>query len=431
MGDALVDLPVAVHLAVEVGFGLDAGLVVGVHQADLGGAAHAARHHVFADDVGDVQQVDGAQLGTGRPLPGAGGGDHLVDLGQHGHHGARAAGGAAKGLEPLSLGADGVVVHHQGVDALVLPVGQQLKIPADGLGPAFFGIADGQGGGVPLEGQVGVFQPLGRRHRVIGFVQDLQVGAHRRQLLGVGFQHPHPHAAAHHQQVEQVVVGGKVIDDGEGAVVVGHGVFFRHRGAPHPQGAARQKLPQVVDVVVELLGFFPGSGGQGGVVLHRPAHRLPPEFPPALLGQVPGIGAGVDKGAQLLHGVGGVLVGAEELPGQDALLPLAACALLLLLHAVEDIGLGGAVELLLEQRLLHRVLDALDVHDLLAGGRQFGLHRLGDPIHPFRVVFPCRGGGQGDGTAYKFSVKGHDLAAALAYVHCDLLPRNICATHYI
>ena len=48
-----------VHLAVQMALGLDAGLVVRVDQTDLRGAAHAAGHHVFPDDVGDVQKIDG------------------------------------------------------------------------------------------------------------------------------------------------------------------------------------------------------------------------------------------------------------------------------------------------------------------------------------------------------------------------------------
>ena len=62
VGDGLVDLPAAADLAVQAALGLDALLVVLVDQADLGRAAHAAGDDVLADDVGDVQQVDRAQL---------------------------------------------------------------------------------------------------------------------------------------------------------------------------------------------------------------------------------------------------------------------------------------------------------------------------------------------------------------------------------
>ena len=117
-----------------------------------------------------------------------------------------------------------------------------------------------------------------------------------------------------------------------------------------------------------------------------------------------------------------MFVGVQELPCQDAFLPLAAGPLLLLLHPIENIGLGGAVELLLEQGLLHCILDALDVHDILAEGLQTGLHRLGDAVHSIRVVLPGRRCGQSDGAAYKFSVKRNYLAAAFAYIHIDLLP---------
>ena len=238
VGDGLVDLPPAVHLAIQIALGLDAGGVVGVDQADLAGAAHAAGDHVLADDIGNIQQVNGLELCPYPALPASGGCDHLMDLADHSHHAAIAAGGAAEGAQPLALRADGVVHHNQAGDAPILPVGDQIKVMAQRLGPSFFGIADSQRGGVLAEGQVRVLQPLGHGARVIRLVQDLQVRAHGGQLVGIVLQHPHAHAAAHHQQVEQVVIGRKAVDDGECAVVVGHGVLLGHRGAAHPQGAA-------------------------------------------------------------------------------------------------------------------------------------------------------------------------------------------------
>ena len=59
VGDILIDLPAAVHLTVQMALGLDAGLVLRIDQADLRGTAHAAGNHVFSDDVGDIQKIDG------------------------------------------------------------------------------------------------------------------------------------------------------------------------------------------------------------------------------------------------------------------------------------------------------------------------------------------------------------------------------------
>ena len=77
------------------------------------------------------------------------------------------------------------------------------------LRPALLGVAHSEGGGVVRKGQVGVFQARIGRHRIVGLVQDLQIGAHGRQLVRIALQHAHAHAAAHHQQVEQVVISGE------------------------------------------------------------------------------------------------------------------------------------------------------------------------------------------------------------------------------
>ena len=59
VSNGLVDLPAASHLAVQVTLSLDTGLIVRIDQADLRGAAYAAGHHIFPNDIGDVQQVNG------------------------------------------------------------------------------------------------------------------------------------------------------------------------------------------------------------------------------------------------------------------------------------------------------------------------------------------------------------------------------------
>ena len=173
----------------------------------------------------------------------------------------------------------------------------------------------------------------------------------------------------------------------------------------------------MIDIVEELLGLAPGGGGQRTVVLHGPADSLPPELPAAQPGQEPGIGPGIDESAQLPHGVGGVFIGTQELPAQQALLPGAAGPFLLLLHAVEDIGLGGLVVHLLEEGLLHGVLDFFDVDDFLAHGGQLVGDGLGHGVDGSLIPLPGRRRGQRDGPMDKARVKGHHLAAALAYVH--------------
>ena len=233
-----------------------------------------------------------------------------MDLVDHGHHGPVAAGRSAEGFQPLSLGTDGIVFHDQTIDAPVFPAGEDVKIVGDRLRPALLGISDGQGCHVPAEGQIRIFQPFPRRLRIIGFVQDPQVRAHRRKLFGVLLQHAHAHAASHHQQIEQIVIGRKTVDHGKGAVIVRHRVLIRHRRSSHPQGTSGQELAQMVNIVIQLLRFLSGRGRQGAVVFHRPPHGLPPEFPAPEPGQEPGIGARIHKRAELLHGTRRMLVGA-------------------------------------------------------------------------------------------------------------------------
>ena len=160
-----------------------------------------------------------------------------MDFIEHRHHGLVAAGRAAEHLQALAAGTDGVVFHHDAADFCVLLVGEHVKIVVDGLGPALLRVADGQRDRVAGEADPGVFQAIIPGTRIVGFVDDLQIGADRRQLFRVGLEHAHAHAAAHHQQVEQIVVGAVVIDDLEGAVVVRHGIGLGHRRLAHPERA--------------------------------------------------------------------------------------------------------------------------------------------------------------------------------------------------
>ena len=110
-----------------------------------------------------------------------------MDFINHGHHGAEAAGGAAEGFQPLPLGTDGVVNHYQTVEPSVLPVGDDVKVVGQGLSPSLLGITDGKGGSVTGEGQIRVFQAVPRGKGSVGFMEDFQIRAHRRKLLGIGF----------------------------------------------------------------------------------------------------------------------------------------------------------------------------------------------------------------------------------------------------
>ena len=231
-----------------------------------------------------------------------------MDLIDHGHHGAITACGSSKGLQPLSLGTDGIVNHHESLNSPVLPVGQDVEIMGQRLGPALLGVSDGQRRHIPAEGQIRVFQPLSRRLRIIGLVQDSQICAYRRKFFGIRLQNAHAHAASHHQKIKQIVVGCKAVDHRKGTVVVGHGILVGHRRASHPQSTAGKELTHVVNIVIQLFRLLSGRGRQRTVIFHRAAYRLPPELPAVKPGQKPGIGPGIDESAQLLHGIGRMFV---------------------------------------------------------------------------------------------------------------------------
>ena len=126
-------------------------------------------------------------------------------------------------------------------------------------------------------------------------IENFYICTDLRKLFGILFQHADSHAAAHHQQIEQVVICMKIVDHLERAVVIRHGIFFRHLSLPHPQGPSGQKLFQMIDIVIQFFRFFPGCGRQGTVVFHGPAHRLPPELTSSETGKISGICSGVYK----------------------------------------------------------------------------------------------------------------------------------------
>ena len=403
VGDGLVDLPAAAHLTVEIALGLNALGIVLVDEADLRGAAHAAGNDVFADDVGDVQKVDGAQLRALAVVAQTGGADDAVDLIQHRHHRLIAAGRAAEDLEALAARADGIVFDDDAADAAVFLIGKYLEIVVDGLRPALLGIADGECHRIAGEGEIRVLQALAHGARGIGLVDDLKVGAYFGELFGVVLEHAHAHA-----------------DDLKGAVVVGHGVGLGNGRSAHPQRAAGEELAQVEDVVVELLRLLARGGGEGAVVLHGAAHRFPPELAAVERGDIARIGARIDKRAQFAHGAGGVLVGREKFAGEQPFLPLHAAARLFLVHAVEYVGLGGGEMILLKERFLHGILYGLDVYDALVALCQRLFHAV---HHGFDVHIVFAGGGrrQRHGADDELAVVIDDVAVALPHLHGSLL----------
>src|SRR5699024_1795721 len=106
VGDTLVDLPVPVYLTVEITLGLDTLFVVLVDQPDLGSTADAAGNHVLADNIGDIQKIDGRQMNILFSFSYACGCDYPVDLIQHCHHGFVSAGRPSEYMESFAPRAD-------------------------------------------------------------------------------------------------------------------------------------------------------------------------------------------------------------------------------------------------------------------------------------------------------------------------------------
>ena len=171
--DRLVDLPAVANLLVQVALCLDAGRVVLIDEANLRGTAHAARNHVLTDDICDIQQVDGLELGAGLAVTRTGLTDDLVNLIDHAHHGLVARCRAAEHLELFALGTDIAVIDHDMTDLVVLVVVEQVKVRVERLCPALLGVTDGDVSGVAREGEVGVFQTLVLGHFLIHLVQKL------------------------------------------------------------------------------------------------------------------------------------------------------------------------------------------------------------------------------------------------------------------
>ena len=102
----------------------------------------------------------------------------------------------------------------------------------------------------------------------------------------------------------------KIIDHFKSTVIVRHRIGVRHLGVSHPESTSGKKLTQMIDIVVKGFRFFSCGRSQRAVILHRPADSLPPEFPPAIPGDIAGISSGIYKGPKLLHGIGRMFVSA-------------------------------------------------------------------------------------------------------------------------
>ena len=117
-----------------------------------------------------------------------------------------------------------------------------------------------------------------------------------------------------------------------------------------------------------------------------------------------------------------MLVGAQKFTGQKSFLLHAAGPFLFLLQAIPDIGLRRLIILLLKQRLLHRILDRLDIPDLFLPRAQLLRHRSRDALDPFLAVFSRRCRSEGNRPRNESCIKGNHLSAPFPYIHHFLMP---------
>ena len=146
------------QLLVQVALCLDAGRVILIDEANLRGTAHAARNHVLTDDICDIQQVDGLELGADLAVTRTGLTDDLVNLIDHAHHRLVTRCRAAEHLELFALGTDIAVIDHDVTDLVVLVVVEQVKVRIECLRPTLLGVTDGDVSGIARECEVGVLQ---------------------------------------------------------------------------------------------------------------------------------------------------------------------------------------------------------------------------------------------------------------------------------
>ena len=112
-----------------------------------------------------------------------------------------------------------------------------------------------------------------------------------------------------------------------------------------------------------------------------------------------------------------MLVFRQKFAAQQALLPVRNATGLLLFHAIEDVGLGGLEAALLEQRLLHRVLNGLDVHDHRAGPDELGLHVVHHALHGLVAVLARSRRSQRHSAHNKFPIIINNIAVSLSDLH--------------
>ena len=208
----------------------------------------------------------------------------------------------------------------------------------------------------------------------------------------------------------------EVVDNLKGAVIVCHRVLFTDTGLTYPQGTAGQELLHLIDVAVQRLGLLAAGLGQRAVILDRTAHGLPPELTASEVRQVTRIGARVDERAQLLHGAGCVLEGAQKLLAQQAVAVLIQTAALFLVHAIQNVCLGYVKSSGFKQGTLYQILYRLDLDDLV---RLIGkvLFNVCDGIGHYRLlIVSSRYRGQSDGALDKAAVIGYNFTRTFFYI---------------
>ena len=125
-----------------------------------------------------------------------------MDLVDHRLHRAVAASSTAKRLEPFTLGADRVIHDNDTPDLPVFTARDDIEIVHDRLRPAFLAVANGDCCCIAAERDICVLQTFIHRQRFVALMQDFNVAADLRQLIGIRLENAYPNTIAHHQQIE-------------------------------------------------------------------------------------------------------------------------------------------------------------------------------------------------------------------------------------
>lgn len=183
----------------------------------------------------------------------------------------------------------------------------------------------------PLKFTQVYFRLLFTRSLDICFVNNFHVGTNARQFTRVLPQNADTNAVARHQQIKEIVICRKAVDQLKSTVLVRYRVFLEYRCAASPQYTTRKELPHVIHIIVQCFCFFYGSQSKRTIVFYYASDCFSPELSSAQIRQKACICAGKYEGSKLLHRVGHMLVLAEKLLTQQTFFPLAAHALTLLL----------------------------------------------------------------------------------------------------